>query len=75
VEQGWDLGWVADQTQRMIDWARAAPGQKGVRLDWEATWRNWMRRAAEERPKPNGTRPGQVTKAEHKLQLVRGSRP
>ena len=27
-----------------IDYWIAQPGQKGVKLDWSATWRNWMRR-------------------------------
>lgn len=27
-----------------IDYWVAQPGQKGVKLDWDATWRNWMRR-------------------------------
>lgn len=27
-----------------IDYWIAQPGQKGVKLDWPATWRNWMRR-------------------------------
>ena len=31
---------VADQFK---DYWIAQPGQKGVKLDWEATWRNWVR--------------------------------
>lgn len=27
-----------------VDYWIAQPGQKGVKLDWDATWRNWMRR-------------------------------
>jgi hypothetical protein len=27
------------------DYWRAVPGQKGVKLDWDATWRNWLRTA------------------------------
>lgn len=27
-----------------VDYWIAQPGQKGVKLDWEATWRNWVRR-------------------------------
>jgi hypothetical protein len=27
-----------------VDYWIAQPGAKGVKLDWEATWRNWMRR-------------------------------
>src|SRR5581483_11478678 len=31
------------------------PGSKGVKLDWNATWRNWVRRAAEYAGGRNGT--------------------
>jgi hypothetical protein len=44
---------LADQCraehERFADHWAAAPGSKGVKLDWEATWRNWMRRAFEPR--------------------------
>jgi hypothetical protein len=34
-----------------VDYWIAQPGQKGVKADWDATWRNWMRRkAADVRP-------------------------
>jgi hypothetical protein len=35
------------ETEKFIDYWRAQPGQRGVKLDWPATWRNWMRTAAE----------------------------
>jgi hypothetical protein len=38
------------ETEKFIDYWRAQPGQRGVKLDWPATWRNWMRRAAERHP-------------------------
>jgi len=30
-------------TDAFLDHFRAAPGSKGLKLDWVATWRNWMR--------------------------------
>ena len=33
---------------KFCDYWIAQPGQKGVKLDWDATWRNWMRRAGEQ---------------------------
>ena len=39
---------------RFCDHWQAQPGQKGVKLDWDATWRNWMRRAADD-ARRNGT--------------------
>ena len=35
-----------------VDYWIAQPGQKGVKADWDATWRNWMRR------KRDDARPG-----------------
>lgn len=31
-----------------IDYWKAIPGSRGVKLDWSATWRNWMRKAFSE---------------------------
>ncbi len=37
---------VRDQAARFHDYWIGVPGQKGVKLDWQATWRNWIRSAA-----------------------------
>ena len=37
------------------DYWIAQPGQKGVKTDWDATWRNWVRR--QNAPKTNPGRP------------------
>ena len=50
-----ELGDVVDlyaEHRRFVDHWRSAPGQKGVKLDWRATWRNWMRTAAERGSSP-----------------------
>jgi hypothetical protein len=42
---------------KFCDYWRAKPGKDGRKLDWPATWRNWMRTAeARSQPRP---RPGQ----------------
>lgn len=33
--------------EKFMDYWRAMPGVRGQKLDWPATWRNWMRSAAE----------------------------
>jgi len=38
------------------DYWRAVPGQKGVKLDWEGTYRNWVRRDATRAPGSVGAR-------------------
>lgn len=42
---------VRREADRFRDYWIAQPGQRGVKLDWAATWRNWCRRAE------NGDRP------------------
>lgn len=36
---------------RFRDYWTAVSGQKGVKSDWPATWRNWLRRAADNAPR------------------------
>jgi hypothetical protein len=47
-----------------IDYWRGVPGAKGRKVDWVATWRNWMRKEHERRSThtraPNG-QPGTST--------------
>lgn len=38
--------WSAE-LEKFRDYWRAVPGAKGRKLDWDATWRNWLRRASE----------------------------
>ena len=54
--------WLTDQLERFCDYWHGISGAKGVKADWDATWRNWIKRAADYAPK--GTRPrtfGQMT--------------
>ncbi|WP_220667454.1 hypothetical protein [Propionibacterium australiense] len=45
---------VARELDRFRDHWAAQPGAKGRKSDWDATWRNWLRRAAEYTPRPRG---------------------
>lgn len=33
---------------KFVDYWHAKPGKDGVKLDWDATWRNWMRKAGQD---------------------------
>jgi DnaT DNA-binding domain len=46
-QQGLRNGRAQAELARFRDYWTAQPGQKGVKADWTATWRNWVRRAAE----------------------------
>lgn len=38
------------ETAKFIDYWQAKAGRDACKLDWTATWRNWMRRSAEQQP-------------------------
>lgn len=40
--------------EEFSDYWRALPGQKALKLDWDATWRTWVRRSADKYPMING---------------------
>lgn len=50
MEQGMAEREVREQADRFGDYWRAKPGKDGVKLDWLATWRNWIRTALERKP-------------------------
>jgi hypothetical protein len=35
--------------EQFVDYWTSVPGAKGRKLDWAATWRNWMRKAHQDR--------------------------
>lgn len=39
---------------KFVDYWAAKPGEKGTKLDWTATWRNWVREERSQRPGFNG---------------------
>lgn len=47
---------VEASTRKFVDYWRAETGQKATKLDWIATWRNWLRRDADNK-KPNRLTP------------------
>ena len=50
-QQAWD------QLERMRDWAKNADGGKGRKSDWNAAFRNWLKRASDDkRNRPQPTR-------------------
>ena len=56
--------WLRAQHRQFIDYWIAQPGQKGIKLDWDATWRNWMRRSAE---RHSGTQNGTLSTVDTKV--------
>lgn len=50
-EEGLPHEVVRRQGEKFRDYWHSVSGSKGVKRDWEATWRNWIRKAADETPK------------------------
>ena len=46
-KEGLDDGHIQRAADRFRDYWHAQPGQRGIKRDWSATWRNWVRRDAE----------------------------
>lgn len=44
-----------DITESFVDYWKAIPGTKGIKLDWEATWRNWIRNTWPKRSAMSGS--------------------
>lgn len=57
VSQGLSEAEVEREADRFGDYWRAKPGTGGTKLDWEATWRNWIRTALEKKPTETSPRP------------------
>ena len=49
MEQGLTESQVRQEAEKFHDYWRGKAGAAGVKLDWQATWRNWVRKAAADR--------------------------
>lgn len=56
---------------RFRDHWLAQPGAKGRKADWQATWRNWCRRDAEDRNRAPPVRSSQMTVEQQNADLMR----
>lgn len=57
--------------EEFCDYWRAQAGSKGVKADWVATWRNWMRRASDKRPTTTGSsRPARGSHTDKALRIM-----
>lgn len=54
TEAGHDQAWLQRELDRFRDYWSAQPGQRGRKADWDATWRNWVRKADEMSPSDPG---------------------
>jgi hypothetical protein len=50
VSEGFSENVIREQAERFRDHWHAAPSPRGVKVDWLATWRTWMRNARDRQP-------------------------
>lgn len=51
VENGLSRDEVRREAETFKDYWIGVPGQKGIKLDWPATWRNWIRKRIKDDPR------------------------
>lgn len=60
ISEGMDEVSVRREADRFRDYWLGVAGSKGVKLDWEATWRNWVRKSIDDMksasPKPSSAK-------------------
>ncbi len=68
MEQGLSSDQVRSQGHRFHDYWIGVPGQRGIKLNWKATWRNWIRLTIERGSNSNGASAGRgepMTASDH----------
>jgi len=57
AERKWDRSAIEAEAASFADFWHAKPGKDGRKLDWLATWRNWVRNSRRPNGNSNGSRP------------------
>ena len=57
VEAGHSPEWLRDQLERFRDYWIAKSGANATKLDWDRTWRNWLKRADDYSQRATSGRP------------------
>ena len=57
------IPWIERKADGFRDFWVAKAGKDGVKLDWEATWRNWIRRDIDDGKAPKGATNGKAEQA------------
>ena len=74
VSEGWPEGQVRDEAEKFKDYWISATGQKATKMDWLATWRNWMRNCGKPRVVKGGTfEETGVLSSEERLEAMRNA--
>lgn len=66
-KEGFTASEIEREADKFRDYWRQQPGQKGVKLDWTAAWRNWIRKAADDRKARKGAGSRSAPRADEDL--------
>ena len=55
VNLDWDAKLILNEYRAFNDYWLGVPGQRGIKKDWLATWRNWCRKVDEKNNKKEST--------------------
>ena len=71
---GWPAGAIERELSRFRDWAASANGPNALKKDWDAAWRNWLRKAEDEGRyrKPTNDNKSTATAAERARAIING---
>ncbi len=61
---------LAAHTDHFIDYWMSKSGAGATKLDWDRTWKNWMRRVYSDSARSRAGRPAATTKAAQNLRVV-----
>ncbi|MGF6174728.1 hypothetical protein [Ensifer sp. 4252] len=73
VELGFDRSQAMAEFDKFRDYWNAKAGKDATKLDWPATWRNWLRNAAKPRNRPHQQAPPRETEHARHQREVRES--
>jgi uncharacterized protein YdaU (DUF1376 family) len=54
LSQGWPEPMIREEAEKFRDYWIARTGKDATKLDWQATWRNWMRNSKARKPDHGG---------------------
>lgn len=63
-EAGHPADWLSRELERFRDYWKAKTGKDATKIDWNATWRNWIRNAEDRQPTRRARTAGSLTEAE-----------
>ena len=50
LERSMQPQWVMKHTERFVNYWKGVGGQRGTKIDWRATWQNWLLKAQDDAP-------------------------